>query len=735
MERAFAGSGYGRRITGGEESLAVIDGRALLGHFEEWFVPDNMVQVVVGDIEADTVVARARALDEAAWQVRAQMEEAPERASGPRHGPSQVPWTPGHAVARGGVRRPHVVVGFPAPPVRDEDIPVLDVLCGLLGLGRSSRLRKSLQMERGLVSEVGASVVAHRDAGVIAVRAAATPGTLPSSVVEGVFHELARLKSDPVSGAEMRKSIRRLEASYLLEHETVEGAAMALGFFETMGDHAYAEEYVDRLAAVTPADIASAAGRYLSVEASASFTYMPDDDTYREDASAIEASARSGDGAPVPWRGSERPSGWSGHSSFVRPDIIHEAPRQAAERRVLSNGATLVARPSTRMPLVSIAFGFRGGFVEEPDDALGITGLTLKHALRGTRTRSAIELADVVEELGSGISTSVDRDGFGMGATVLARHFGDAVEALCDVLGRPALAEEEFEPVRAEAIAEVAGMEDDPFLRAMRRLVPLLFPAHPYGRPVTGTAGTLGSLRSGATAKWHQTTFSPDRLFVCVTGDVSYDAAAGELERGLADLPSGSARPGTGACALSPRGRADEPLERRGQSSVAVGFRGPPMGTRESAAMHVLGSAVSMMGGRLWRALRERPPHAYSVRAAPAAFRESGAVVGYVTTAPGGEEAAERTLVAELTELGRTGLTPEELERGKRYLAGMLEISMQRGSARAASYVVAEVAGVGYGHVDRLPAMVRDITREDVAAVAAEYLTAEDGPAVAILRG
>jgi predicted Zn-dependent peptidase len=142
-----------------------------------------------------------------------------------------------------------------------------------------------------------------------------------------------------------------------------------------------------------------------------------------------------------------------------------------------------------------------------------------------------------------------------------------------------------------------------------------------------------------------------------------------------------------------------------------------------------------MMGGRLWSALRERAPFAYSVRAIPVPFRETGAVIGYATTPPGQEDEAVETFVRVFSELGDSGLSQDELTRGKRYLAGMLEISMQRGAARAASYAMAEVAGIGYEHVDRLPGLVRGITSDDVVRAAREYLSAEDGPAMAILRG
>jgi predicted Zn-dependent peptidase len=142
-----------------------------------------------------------------------------------------------------------------------------------------------------------------------------------------------------------------------------------------------------------------------------------------------------------------------------------------------------------------------------------------------------------------------------------------------------------------------------------------------------------------------------------------------------------------------------------------------------------------MMGGRLWRALREGPPHAYSVGAMPMPLKLGGAFVGHVTSQPGSEETAVERYMAELSAVAVGGLTEEELSRGRRYLAGVLEIRMQRSAVRAASYAMAEVTGLGFERVDSLPGIVRTIDNEDIVGVAAGYLTAEEGPAVAILRG
>ncbi len=733
MEAVFPDSGYGRRIVGTEETLAVIDGAALSDYFHARYVPGNMVQVVLGDVDAGEVIARARELAGVADDGRqfADIGGVPKGIAATRP-----LWSPASSVLTGHLRQPYLVVGFAAPPVRDPDMPVLDVLCGLLGLGRSSRLRKSLQTSSGLVSDVSASVVAHRDVGIVALHAVGTSGVSPARIVEELFGEIRRLQSAPVGLDEMVKSVRRLEAGYLLEHETVETMAMNLGFFETMGDHRYAEEYVDRLAAVTPDDVMRAANDYLDAETAAMVAYVPEGSSAAEEGpDELVSAALSGSRRVAEQLLGETPEVWDGSARFARPLIVRETPEATCSRRTLSNGATLVVRESRHLPLISVALGFRGGFRDEPDSLLGVTSLTLKHMLRGTDSRSADRLADDIEGLGSGISVSTDRDGFGAGATVLSKYLREALGVLCETVVRPALSVDDFDAVRAEALAELGEAEDHPFRRTMLRIVPLLFPGHPYGRPIAGTTETLSAMSGESTGDWHSQRFSAGNLFICVSGDVAAGRAAEELELALEGLPRAVAA-GRGAWDVPPPGgRVDEPLERKGQSSVAVGFRGPRIGTRDSATMHVVSSALTMMGGRLWRALRERPPFAYSVRAMPVPGREGGALVGYVTTPPGQEETAVSTFTTELSKLSRDGLSEDELDKGRRYLAGMLEISMQRGAVRAASYGVAEVAGMGYEYVDRLPRIVRGITNDDVVRVAGEYLTAEDGPALVILRG
>jgi zinc protease len=735
MECAFAGSSYGRPVTGTREALVRIGAADLARYHRLNYAPERRVCVVVGDVDADTALDRA---EEALSRGRGPWgADAGRCAASPEAGGTaeQVPhWNHAESVLEVEVGVPYVVLAFEAPDVLHEDVPVLDVLCGLLGLGRSSRLRRSLQYATGIVSRVTAGVASYRDTGVVGIRAVGTPGTHPERIVDEICRELRRLRTQAISDTEMAKSVGRLEAGYALEHETVESVAATLGFFEMVGDHCRAEEYVNLLAGVTTCDLLRVADEYLSPERMTVSAVVPQGlgkVRLRGAAPARAAATPEGEDAAA----NEAAAGWGVPTPFSRPLMMLETGHTSTERTMLESGATLIVNESHAIPIVSVAVGFAGGFVDETDSEVGLTKATLHHMLKGTARRPGSRLSDDMEGLGSGFSTALERDGFGVGASVLSDRLGEALEVLFDAVAAPSFERSTFDTVRSELTADIAEDEDTAATRTALRLLPLLFPDHPYGRPISGTIDTISGLEWTRTADWHREHFSADGLVVCMSGDVTIEEAAAHLNGLVGGL--GRSRGGRGGRVVrqGPAGRLDEKLPGGGPSTIALGFPGPRMGTREAVALQVLASSLTMMGGRLWQSLREGPPFAYAVRATPLSLRLGGAFVGHVTAPPGSEEVAVERFVSELSGVGEDGLADQELRRGRRCLAGMLEIRMQRSAARASGYAMAEITGLGFERVDLLPGIVRGITGDDVAGVARKYLTAEDGPAVAILRG
>jgi zinc protease len=740
MERAFPEHPCRRPVVGTTDSVARITAEALATHHAAHFGARNLVQVIVGDVDAEETIESASRLLERMPSGKARRERppVPPRATGLRA-----------AGYEGNVDQPYLALAFEGPHALHPDVPALDALCGLLGVGMSSRLARTLRHRDGVVSDVSCGLVAYRDVGLVVVRAVASTGET-DRVCEGIFREAERIRREPPSGPEMEKNLRRLEAAYVLEHETPDSIANTLGFFETLGDHTWAEEYIDRLARVGTEDIGRVARDYLNVESASVVSYLPGtpdgaagDRTAETKKCAARAAKTAGsDGTKL----QERPSAWSAPRSFSRPDVLRESGGSSCSRAELPGGGTLVTCESRVLPIVSVTVGFRGGFTEEPETRGGLTNLALKMALQGTRTRTAEEISDAIEGLGSALATASDRDGFGVGFTALSKHLEEAVGIVGDVLVNASFLDERVDHVRRLVASDIIATEDHPLRRTIRALLPLAFPGHAYGRPLRGTLESISRATAPELSGWYRRTCVAERLRICVVGDVDAQRARDVVTEALDALPARGAgeerwdtarTPSSGdpLIIVRPTGTSVGELPASPQSIVTIAVAGPLGGTRDAVTARVIVRALSMMGGRLWVSLREQPPHAYHVGGTLLAYGTAGATIGYATSEPGLERAVADGLLREFERLGDGGLGHDELARTKRHLAGTLEVSLMRGAARSASYAMSEVMGAGYEYVRDMAAAVRRVTNEDVVRVARTYLDPRNGFAEAVLRG
>ncbi len=726
---------------------------ALRRHYDAHYRGGNVVLVVVGDVDAADVFAEARRLFDgmpggdrpACWGGREPDQTALRALS-----------------IHGAVAQPYLSMAFHVPEALHDDIPALDALSGLLGQGRSSRLRHKLALEQGLVSSIGSGIAGYRDTGLFIVRAAATtPDVGP--VVTGVLDEMTRLGERLPGDDEMEKNIRRLEAAYLLEHETPEALASGLGYFELLGDCRLAETYIDRLAAVTPEDVSRVARTYLRQQNATIVAYgpttggLPEGDVSGLMAERVVASAGSrgsgavgtaratGNGEPTDIADAaggaelrERGSTWE-PSGFSRPTILAERRTPVRTRETLAPGVTLIASHSDTLPLTSIAIGFRGGHCGEDHASSGSTYLAMRTAVRGSRRRSGFELADVVESMGTSLATLVDRDGFGLGSTCLSRLQSDAVSLLGEVALEPAFDPDQFEMARAEVESEIGEAEDHPFRRAILNMLPLIFPDHPYGRALRGTRESVAGLAVTPVRNRYLSGLSTAGLVVCASGRVDVPGlreTALQLASGMpaADQNGEVRAPSVGTPGPVQRELLELSHDTPGQSQVVLGLTGPTATSDDAVTLRFVTRALSMMGGPLWVALRENPPHAYSVSASPLLLASGGATLLSVTARPGDESAAVEGLLSVLRNVRSDGLGADELARARSYVAGTMEIAMQRESTRAASYAMSELLGVGFERMEKMPALVRSLTNEDVVRVARAWLDPDAGHATVILK-
>ena len=263
-EAVFDGHPYGRPVIGTPELVRGLSRETLLAFYRRLYVPESFTLVVVGPVSPSEVLDRAR------------------RSFGrlPRTGTLPLPAPPVPAVRqrrRVEMMRPgtqtYLGMAWHAPRRDHPDVAAVDLLVTILGQTRTSRLTRSLRDDLGLVSTVGSGYSALEAAGVVMVTAQMERTNL-ERVESEVLRELGRLRDQGVTEAERRRAITAAEAQHEFVNETAEGRAQALGRAETVWRLEDELAYLDRVRAVTRAQIQTVARKYLDPDRYVRVTFL-----------------------------------------------------------------------------------------------------------------------------------------------------------------------------------------------------------------------------------------------------------------------------------------------------------------------------------------------------------------------------------------------------------------------------------------------------------------------------
>jgi len=260
----YEGHPYGRPVLGDAADLRSATRETLHGYYKRHYVPENMALVVVGPVNPAEV--RAAAVTAFGGLPRTGYVR---RAPPP---PAAFAGVRARSVARP-ERQTQLGLAWLAPALGHPDMAAVDLLGHILGGSRSSRLNQALREKERLVSGISGWYGALQGAGALGVTAQLVTGD-HEAVERGILAEIRRLQSDGVTAEELARAITASEAEREFSRETVEGLALAYGRAEITWNLEAERRYLDRVRAVTPAQVQDAARRYLT-DSYARLTFVP----------------------------------------------------------------------------------------------------------------------------------------------------------------------------------------------------------------------------------------------------------------------------------------------------------------------------------------------------------------------------------------------------------------------------------------------------------------------------
>jgi predicted Zn-dependent peptidase len=299
----------------------------------------------------------------------------------------------------------------------------------------------------------------------------------------------------------------------------------------------------------------------------------------------------------------------------------------------LDNGIHVITHDLPHLETVSLGIWVRAGARDEAEAQNGIAHFLEHMAFKGTHKRSAMQIAQDIENVGGDINASTSMETTGYYARVLKEDWRLGLDILSDILTDPVFDREEVERERDVILQEIAAANDTPDDLVFDLAQAAAYPGHALGRPILGPSGQVAGYDADAMMTYRLANYAGERIVVAAAGRIEHEALVQEAARLLGSIPGAAAPARTAPAFGGGASLAERPLD---QAHIVLTFPGVGYHDDDVYVMQVL--SVLLGGGmssRLFQEVREKRGLCYSVFSCTSAYEDSGLFSVYAATAPG----------------------------------------------------------------------------------------------------
>ena len=337
----------------------------------------------------------------------------------------------------------------------------------------------------------------------------------------------------------------------------------------------------------------------------------------------------------------------------------------------LPNGMRVVTHPMDTVETVSLGVWVNVGTRHERAEVNGVAHMLEHMAFKGTKTRSARDIAEEIEAVGGHLNAHTSREFTAFHATVLKADVALALDIVADILQNSVFDDAELARERvviAQEIGEALDIPDDVVFDSFQKAA---FPDQPLGRPVLGEPEIIETLQRDSIVEYMQGHYAAPRMVAAAAGNFDpavFSALAGDA---FGCLPAHAPNDGWAkAVYVGGEHREVRDLE---QVHLVIGFEGISYADADFFALQVMSTLLGGgMSSRLFQEIRESRGLVYSVYSWAASYMDCGLFGVYAGT---GEEQLRQVVPLICTELRKVtdGVAGSELARARAQLkAGML---------------------------------------------------------------
>ena len=345
----------------------------------------------------------------------------------------------------------------------------------------------------------------------------------------------------------------------------------------------------------------------------------------------------------------------------------------------LPSGLTVLTERMDRVETVSFGAYIGAGTRHETAAENGVAHFLEHMAFKGTTSRSAVDIAEAIENVGGHINAYTSREQTAYYVKLLKEDLALGVDIIGDILCHSSFDADELERERGVILQEIGQANDTPDDIVFDHFQSAAYPAQPMGRPVLGTETIIRNMKREALPGFMGQHYTPQNMVVAASGNLRHEDVVDLVARHFADLPNAQQEDPMPADYTGGEFREMRELD---QAHIVLGFSAPGYGEADYYPAMLLSTLLGGgMSSRLFQEIREKRGLVYSIYSFTAPARDGGLFGIYAGT---GESEAAELMPVTLEELAKVqqNVTAAELNRARAQLKAGLLMSLESTGSR-----------------------------------------------------
>jgi predicted Zn-dependent peptidase len=398
------------------------------------------------------------------------------------------------------------------------------------------------------------------------------------------------------------------------------------------------------------------------------------------------------------------------------PDTISKV-----QKEVLPNGLVVITEPMEHVHSVSVGIWLRSGSRREPMELNGISHFIEHMVFKGTRRRSAQDIAREIDRVGGMLDAFTGKEMVCFNTRVLDEHLPKAFDVIADMVLEPKFDAEDIAREQSVILEEIRMTQDNPEDLVHELFTQNFWAPHALGRPILGTPESVSAFTRDTLQKWFERWYAPNHMVITAAGHLTHaqlvDLVADRFAK-LAPSENGVAEP-VPQPAPHITLRTKHELE---QVHICLGVPAFPLADSRRFAVSILNNILGGgMSSRLFQNIRERQGLAYAIFSELNPYRDVGALSVYAGTSLETAGQVVRSVLDEFRRLKDEPLDAEEMRRAKDHLKGATLLSLEGSGSRMSSLARYHMYFGRHFTPAELIVMLEAVTAEEVQQTAREF--------------